>query len=89
MLPPDLYGNLTPRITRRRKLSLFAYTWGEVSERVWESQADFFHHLEKWGFPVNPNNRLCRNVAEIESFCQPDGDSRFASYDIDWRSLQG
>lgn len=59
---------LDPEITRRRKLSLFAYTWGEVSERVWESQADFFHHLEKWGFPVNPNNRLCRNVAEIESF---------------------
>ncbi len=59
---------LDPEITRQRKLSLFAYTWGEVSERVWESQADFFHHLEKWGFPVNPNNRLCRNVAEIESF---------------------
>ncbi len=59
---------LDPEITRRRKLSLFAYTWGEASERVWESQADFFHHLEKWGFPVNPNNRLCRNVAEIESF---------------------
>ncbi len=59
---------LDPEITRRRKLSLFAYTWGEVSERVWESQAGFFHHLEKWGFPVNPNNRLCRNVTEIESF---------------------
>lgn len=59
---------LDPEITRQRKLSLFAYTWGEVSERIWESQADFFHHLERWGFPVNPNNRLCRNVTEIESF---------------------
>lgn len=29
---------LDPEITRQRKLSLFAYTWGEVSERIWESQ---------------------------------------------------
>ena len=59
---------LDPEITRKRKLSLFAYTRGEVSERVWNSQEDFFVHLKKWGFPVNPNNRLCRNIEEIESF---------------------
>jgi len=59
---------LDAAITKERNLSLFAYTWGEVSQRVWESQEDFFTHLQKWGFPTNPNNRLCRTIAEIESF---------------------
>ncbi len=59
---------LDPEITRNRHLSLFAYTWGEVSDRIWDSQADFFNHLRNWGFPINPNNRLCRSVNEIEQF---------------------
>lgn len=59
---------LDPEITRGRNLSLFAYTWGEVSERMWDSQEDFFTHLRNWGFPTNPNNRLCRNIKEIEAF---------------------
>ncbi len=58
---------LDPRITAERKLSLFAYTWGEVSQRVWESQKDFFDHLNTWGFPTNPNNVLCHSTDEIES----------------------
>lgn len=59
---------LDAAITKERNLSLFAYTWGEVSERVWNSQEDFFKHLAEWGFPTNPNNRLCRNIPEIEAF---------------------
>lgn len=59
---------LDAEITRERKLSIFAYTWGEVSERVWNSQEDFFNHLRLWGFPTNPNNRLCHSVKEIEDF---------------------
>ena len=75
---------LDPEITRKRKLSLFAYTWGEVSERVWNSQEDFFVHLKKWGFPVNPNNRLCRNIEEIESFFAGLTEIRASlPYDID------
>lgn len=57
---------LDAKITAERNLSLFAYTWGEVSERVWTSQEDFFKHLNNWGFPTNPNNTLCRNITEIE-----------------------
>ena len=36
---------LDPQITASRNLSLFAYTWGEVSKRQWNTQADFFNHL--------------------------------------------
>lgn len=57
---------LDAKITAERNLSLFAYTWGEVSERVWNSQEDFFNHLRDWGFPTNPHNRLCHNLEEIE-----------------------
>ena len=57
---------LDANITAERNLSLFAYTWGEVSERVWDSQEDFFNHLREWGFPTNPHNRLCHNLEEIE-----------------------
>ena len=57
---------LNPQITAERKLSLWAYTWGEVSERQWETQAEFFEKLRQWGFPVNPLNKVCRTLTEIE-----------------------
>lgn len=57
---------LDAKITAQRNLSIFAYTWGEVSQRQWDSQADFFKHLQAWGFPINPNNTLCNSFAEIE-----------------------
>lgn len=57
---------LNPRITAERKLSLWAYTWGEVSERQWNTQAEFFERLAEWGFPVNPLNKVCHSLTEIE-----------------------
>ncbi len=57
---------LNPRITAERKLSLWAYTWGEVSERQWSTQAEFFNKLEEWGFPVNPLNNICHTLNDIE-----------------------
>ena len=59
---------LDPNVTKERNLSLFAYTWGEVSNRFWTSQADFFKHLQQWGFPTNPNNCLCHSIQDIETF---------------------
>lgn len=57
---------LNPKITAERKLSIWAYTWGEVSERQWNTQEAFFECLNKWGFPVNPLNKVCADIAEIE-----------------------
>ncbi len=56
---------LDPKITAERNLSLFAYTWGEVSERLWNTQEEFFNYLKDWGFPVNPHNKLCHNLQEV------------------------
>lgn len=58
---------LDAKITAERRLSLWAYTWGEVSERCWKTQAEFFDCLQKWGFPVNPLNKLCATVQDIEN----------------------
>ena len=57
---------LDAKITAERKLSLFAYTWGEVSNRVWSSQEEFFSCLKKWGFPTNPHNVLCKSISDVE-----------------------
>lgn len=57
---------LNPKITAQRKLSIWAYTWGEVSEIQWHTQEEFFDKLKSWGFPVNPYNRICYSTKEID-----------------------
>ncbi len=75
---------LNAQITKERNLSIFAYTWGEVSERLWTTQEEFFNHLKNWGFPVNPNNTLCPTIADIENFFQNLMEIRASlAYDID------
>ncbi len=75
---------LDASITAERNLSIFAYTWGEVSDRPWHSQFEFFEYLKKWGFPINPLNKLCRNLEEIEdNFVHLTEIRSSLDYDID------
>ena len=75
---------LDASITAERNLSIFAYTWGEVSARPWHSQFEFFEYLKKWGFPINPLNKLCRNLEEIEdNFAHLTEIRSSLDYDID------
>ena len=41
---------LNPAITASRRLSAFAYTYGELSSRDWATQSEYFDKLESWGF---------------------------------------
>ena len=41
---------LNPAITATRKLSAFAYTYGEISNRDFATQSEYFDRLESWGF---------------------------------------
>lgn len=41
---------LNPKITATRRLSAFGYTYGELSNRTWQTQSEFFERLESWGF---------------------------------------
>ena len=75
---------LDTNITKERKLSIFAYTWGEVSQRCWNSQAEFFERLKEWGFPTNPLNKLCHSLQEVEENFNHLMEIRAQlSYDID------
>lgn len=57
---------LDPNITKQRKLNIFVYTWGEVSDLPWDSQSQFLEIIKSWGFPTNPHNYLCHNIKELE-----------------------
>ena len=75
---------LDSKITAERKLSLFAYTWGEIKGIEWKTQQDFFSCIEKWGFPVNHKSCLCKSVKEIMDFYNELSEQRASlPYDID------
>jgi DNA ligase (NAD+) len=75
---------LDPNITKERKLSLLVYTWGEVSEISWHTQEEFLNQAQKWGFPINPYNKICHTLSDIldsyENLLQTRAD---LPYDID------
>lgn len=56
---------LDANITKERKLSLFVYTWGDVSEIVWDSQSQFLQDVRDWGFKTNPYNRICHTTQDL------------------------
>lgn len=75
---------LDPRITGRRRLSLFGYTFGETSAEPWNSQDAFLQKIRSWGFPVNPEVRLCKTAQELADFFENLADKRpNLPYDID------
>lgn len=75
---------LDPRITGRRRLSLFGYTFGETSAKPWDSQDAFLQKIRSWGFPVNPEVRLCKTAQELADFFENLADKRpNLPYDID------
>jgi DNA ligase (NAD+) len=71
-------------ITAGRPLKFFAYAFGELSEAVAASQWDFLERLSEWGFPVNPERRLCSGLAQLEAAYERILAMRDAlDYDID------
>lgn len=75
---------LDSSITAERKLSLFAYACGEVTSMTWQTHYEFLEQLKKWGFPVNPEIRLCRTVDEMIRFFRELSEKRSSlPYDID------
>lgn len=58
---------LNPKVTASRKLSAFAYTYGEISQRNFETQSEYFDKLESWGFKTTRNwARFAESLEEIE-----------------------
>ena len=58
---------LDARVTASRRLSAFGYTYGELSNRTWKTQSEYFDKLESWGFKTTRAwARHAHTMAEIE-----------------------
>lgn len=54
-------------ITAKRKLSAFGYTYGDVSERTWQTQSEYMEKLESWGFKTTSHwARHAHSVSDIQ-----------------------
>ncbi len=75
---------LDSTITAKRPLSMFAYSWGELSADVADSQWEFLETIAGWGFRINPISRLCHNLKEVLDLYNEIGEQRATlDYDID------
>jgi len=57
---------LDSRVVAARKLDFFAYT-AHFSKAT--TQWEVLNQLEAFGFGVNPNRKLCKNLTEVHAFC--------------------
>ena len=75
---------LDPSISAKRPLRFFAYSFGELSESLAQTQWDFLQKVAGWGFVINPLTRRLNDADDIMAFYdelakqRPDLD-----YDID------
>jgi len=60
---------LNPKITAQRRLHAFAYTYGEVSDRTWKTQSEFFELLESWGFKTTKHwCKMAHGLEDIQTY---------------------
>lgn len=75
---------LDPAITAQRPLSLFCYAWGEIKGYEATTHWGFLDQLRDWGFPVNPERKLCKGAEAVLAFYRDIGERRAQlPYDID------
>lgn len=76
---------LNSKITAARNLRYFAYSVGEYSNDFQcNSQSQLHIFLQDFGFQIEPNSKICKNLAEIMAHYQMISDDRFAlDYDLD------
>ncbi len=75
---------LDSRITAGRRLHLFAYAWGEMSEPIADTQQGFLDRLTGWGFQVNSLARLCADAEDVLAHYETISNDRAnLPYDID------
>ena len=72
---------LDSRVVAARKLDFFAYT-AHFSKAT--TQWEVLNQLEAFGFGVNPNRKLCKNLEEVHAFCDYWAEARHQlSYETD------
>lgn len=75
---------LDATITAARPLRFFAYSWGELSEPLADTQSGALARLATFGFPTNPLTVLCRTTEEMLAHHRRiEADRATLGYDID------
>ncbi len=75
---------LDARITARRRLRFFAYSWGEAEPAIEGSYRGFLDQLKGYGFRVNPLTEACADEAALGAYHQKIAAERARlPYDID------
>jgi DNA ligase (NAD+) len=75
---------LDPSVTAQRPLRFFAYTLGECSEPIADTQEKLLERFYGWGFPVAPEVSLCDGPEDLLRHQQWVGEQRSSlPYDID------
>lgn len=75
---------LDSSIVAARRLDLFPYDALSGASKAFATHWEMFEFLEKAGFHVNPNRRLCADINEVIEFCDAmQGKRDELDYDID------
>ncbi len=75
---------LDPKQCEKRKLSFFAYGSGVVDGVEITSQTELFDALKRFGFPVNPHEKLCSSIDDVIDYCNSWNEKRHdLPYDTD------
>ncbi len=61
---------LDPKITAKRKLSIFLYGMGAVEGVELKTHVEALAYLKAAGLPVNPETRACGTMDEVVTFCR-------------------
>src|SRR5262249_54200431 len=56
---------LDPKLSAERKLRFFAHGVGATRGVNLRTHAEALEVLKKYGFPVNPHDKLCRDIDEV------------------------
>ena len=75
---------LDSRVTAERPLSIYCYEPGKINGKNFENHSDFLSALSDWGFPVNREIKLVKNIEDIISYHNKLEEKRHSlPYEID------
>ena len=75
---------IDPSITAQRPLKFFAYTWGEISAPISDTQMGAVERFAQWGFDTNPQMKLHNSAAQMIAHYHEIEEKRAGlGYDID------
>ena len=75
---------IDPNVTAERPLKFFAYTWGEISEPISDTQMGAVERFAAWGFAVNEQMKVHESAAGMIAHYHDIEEKRAGlGYDID------